>query len=483
MHKKQRNNFMLKRGLLTILFMFTLCRVARAQNLCPPGIASDKLICLIPQSIGLSEELSVSTAANPQFSSSLSRSLRSLNTAAAEESALLPLASPPSGVVFTWDPAAKILVPSEGSLGPVLADRAETIGKYKVFLGVSYQHFAFNRIDGISLKQLPETITQPYDSTDVPGRTCSINGDNATDCGFIRDYVKTSTRIDLKSDEVTTYIVFGVTDRIDVSAAIPITSIRMHASTTATIVDQAHSGVFVFPIVPGVCGGVAGGVIVPCLTSSFSNARSVSGIGDITLRVKGTAWQSDRGRLALGVDIRTPTGDPLDFLGTGAAGVAPFVVWSMRSRISPHFLASFAVNGSSVIAGDITVGSKAKLPGQFKYASGTDVRVTKWLTTAFDMIGQQVFQAGRTSKTTASAPGECLDTSGNCDPALGFGPAVAQPSLTTSTGSFNTTSMSIGVKAKPFGANLIITANTLFGLSNGGLHSQVVPLLGLSYMF
>jgi hypothetical protein len=483
---------MLKYGLIAILFTLAWCRVVASaqQDLCPAGIASDKLICLIPQSIGVNESLLVSSSNSSQFTlSSLNRNLRSLSSSAAEESALLPLASPPSGIVFTWDPAAKILVPSEGSLGPVLADRAETIGKHKVFLGVSYQHFSFNRIDGISLKQLPETLTLPDDSADGPPNvTCSINGlnpgpSNTGQCGFIRDVITTSTRIDLKSDEVTTFITFGLTDRIDVSAAIPITNIRMQASTTATIIDNAQSGVFSFPIVPGVCGGVSGGFIVPCLSSSSSDSRSVSGIGDITLRVKGTAWQSDSAALALGVDIRTPTGDPLNFLGTGAAGVAPFVIWSFRSRVSPHFLASFAVNGSSVIAGDTNVGSKAKLPGQLKYASGADVRVTKWLTTAVDMIGQQVYQAGRTSKATVTTPGECLDPSGNCDPVQGLGPNVALPSLTSSTGTFTTTSLSIGVKAKPFGANLIITANTLFALSNGGLRSQVVPLLGLSYMF
>jgi hypothetical protein len=485
MHKRQGIDFMLKHGLLTTLLTLTLFRVvANAQNICPAGVASDKLICVIPQSVGPNESLPVTSSNSSQFSlSSLTGSLRSLSSSVAEESALLPLASPPSGYVFTWDPAAKILVPSEGGLGPVLSDRAETIGKHKVFLSLNYQHFSFNRIDGIDLKHLPSTLTQPDDSTDIPGHTCSINGDNAADCAFIRDVITTDTRIDLKSDQFITFITFGLTGRIDVSAAIPIINIRMKATTTATIVDNAHSGVFTFPILPGVCGGVSSGLIQPCLSSSFSDSRSISGIGDITLRVKGTAWQNDRAGLALGADIRTPTGDPLNFLGTGAAGVAPFVIWSFRSRVSPHFLASFSVNGSSVIAGDFTTGSVGKLPGQFKYASGADVRVTKWLTTAVDMIGQQVFQADRTSKATVKTPRECLDASGNCDPALGFGPDVAHTTLTSSTGTFNATSMSIGVKAKPFDANLIVTANILFGLTNGGLRSQVVPMLGLAYMF
>jgi hypothetical protein len=497
MLKKQGSHFMLKRGLLTILFTLALCRFASAQqDLCPDGVPSDKLICLIPQSIGVSESLTVGTTAGgggltvghtPFALSSLGNSLKSLSSSAAEESALLPLASPPSGIVFTWDPAAKILVPSEGSLGPVLADRAETIGKHKVFLGISYQHFSFIRFDGISLKQLPETILQADDSVDVPGRTCSINGDNTGACGFIRDVIATNTRIDVKSDEFTTFITYGLTDRIDVSAAIPIVNIRMDASTTATLVENGHERpAYSFPVVAGVCGATdpsSGILTVPCLSSSSSGSRSVSGIGDITLRVKGTAWQSDHAGLALGVDIRTPTGDPLNFLGAGAAGVSPFVIWSFRGRISPHFLASFAVNGSSVIAGDISVGSKAKLPGQFKYVSGADFRVTKWLTTAVDMIGQQVFEAGRASIATVNTPGECLDTSGGCSLAAGFGPSVARPTIAASTGSFNTTSASIGLKAKPFDANLIITANTLFSLTNAGLRSQVVPLLGVSFMF
>src|SRR5262249_24192434 len=148
-------------------------------------------------------------------------SLRSLSSSAAEESALLPLASPPSGIIFVWNQAAKVFVPASGSLGPILADRAETIGKRKIFLRASYQHFSFNRIDEISLKQLPDILTQPDDSTDVPGRTCSINGDNTGPCAFIRDFIMTRTRIDLKGDEVTTFITYGLTDRIDVSAAIP----------------------------------------------------------------------------------------------------------------------------------------------------------------------------------------------------------------------------------------------------------------------
>jgi hypothetical protein len=44
------------------------------------------------------------------------------------------------------------------------------------------------------------------------------------------------------------------------------------------------------------------------------------------------------------------------------------------------------------------------------------------------------------------------------------------------------TNASIGIKAKPF-SNLLITANVLLKLNDGGLRARAVPLLGVSYTF
>jgi hypothetical protein len=261
----------------------------------------------------------------------------------------------------------------------------------------------------------------------------------------------------------------------------------MAAFSTATIVDNSHSNVHSFPIVDD-CGSTSGGVIVPCLVNSFSNVRSVSGIGDITFRVKANAWKSENERagVALGVDVRAPTGDALNFLGAGTFGVRPFVVWSYRWRIAPHWSVGYQMNGDSLLAGDISTGKKVRLPGALTYSAGADFWVTKWLTGAFDLLGQQVFEADRTLVTKVVVPGACVDTSGNCDSAQGFAPSKLDPSLSHSTASFNTTSMSVGVKVRPFGSSssLLVTGNALIGLnSSGGLHSKVVPLLGISYAF
>ncbi len=161
---------MLKRRFLIGLFCVLSPTLSLAQDLCPPGVASNKLICVIPQAFGVSQTLNVGSSNSSLFRlETLKDSLQPLNSSVARESALLPLASPSSGITFLWDPAAKISVPSADSLGPILGERADTIGKYKVFLGLSYQSFQFDRLDGVNLKQLPVAITQLDDSQTFGG--------------------------------------------------------------------------------------------------------------------------------------------------------------------------------------------------------------------------------------------------------------------------------------------------------------------------
>jgi hypothetical protein len=402
-----------------------------------------------------------------------------LDSAVARQAALLPLASPSSGITFSWDSAAKVFITSTDSFGPVLSDRPETIGKYRVFIAFDYQYFKFDSLDGISLKKLPVVLTHQDDAIDGSpplGSPCSINppdsASNEGSCSYVRDVVKTDNRLDLKIHQFTTFITFGITDRIDVSAAIPIENVRLGMSSTATIIhnDNDFETLHAFP--DTTCS------TPPCLVNSFSNFRSASGIGDITLRVKGTAWKGERAGLGLGVDIRVPTGDQLNFTGSGAAGVRPFVVWSYKSRISPHGLVGYEVNGSSLIAGDISTGTKDRLPSQLTYSGGADVWLTKWATAAFDLVGQEVFQARRATLTTFQELGPCGSDLSCANPP----PGSKDSNLSQSTASYNISSASLGMKIKPF-ASLLITGNVLLKLNNGGLRANVVPLVGLSYTF
>jgi hypothetical protein len=455
--------------------------IGMAQNLCPAtSTPSTKLICIVPQVFGTNGFVLPGGSGPPQLVGSFDgNSLTPLNSAIAVQSVLLPLASPSSGITYSWDPAAKTFSPSTDSFGPIYGERADTIGKYHLFLGVGYQYLAFSSMDGNNLKSLPEVFTQPdtpLDPTTTPITTCSVSGNNTGACAFIRDVVTVANRVDYKVQEVTTFMTFGLTNRIDISVAIPIEDVKMSITSNATIVDNSGSGFHAFNTRPG-CGSPT----TNCLNQLFSNSGGATGIGDITVRLKGTVWKGERSGLALGADISIPTGDSLNFLGSGAAGVKPFIVWSYRARVSPHLGAGFEANGSSRIAGDITVGSKERLPSQLVYSAGADVWLTKRITAAFDLIGQSVFQTQRLLKTQYTELGACLQAYPSCS-----GPPFAtpnvDPNINQSTGNINVLNASAGLKVK-LASNLLFTGNAVFKTNGAGLRARVIPMGEISYTF
>jgi len=461
-----------------------------AQNRCPDGTKSTKLACIIPQVYGTNglQAENPDAIGTGQFSSNfLAESLRPIEASIARQSALLPLASPSSGFIYDWDSTNKIFIQSTDSFGPIFGERAETIGRHRVFLGFAYQYLKFNSLDGVNLKKLPVLLTQPDDTTTFQGDpVCTINlpspnpissatgnprFSNTGNCGYIRDVINSANSIDLKIHQFTTFITFGLTSKIDVSVAIPIENVRMAVSSDSTIVvnDSPTRSFHAFAPTTD-CPSL-------CLHRVFTNSGTASGIGDITLRVKGTAWKGERAALALGVDVRVPTGDQLNFTGAGAAGVKPFVAWSFRSRVSPHVIVGYESNGSSVIAGDLSTGSKDKLPGQLTYSAGADFWLTKWLTTAVDLVGQAIFQGQRISVSTTHDLGACDSLS--CQNPMSPKPYF---DLTPSTGTLNITNASIGLKIRPT-STLLITGNVLVKLNEAGLRANVVPLVGISYTF
>src|SRR5207302_758110 len=113
----------------------------------------------------------------------------------------------------------------------------------------------------------------------------------------------------------------------------------------------------------------------------FTASGSASGIGDVTLRLKGFAKGGRAGSAAFGLDLRLPTGDAMNLLGTGAAGVQPFAILSTTvDRVSPHVNVAYQWNGSSVLAGNPSTGESANFPDQAIYAAGIDVAANRRLT-------------------------------------------------------------------------------------------------------
>ncbi len=185
--------------------------------------------------------------------------------------------------------------------------------------------------------------------------------------------------------------------------------------------------------------------------------------------MKGTTNRWGRAALALAADVRLPTGDELNFLGAGAPGFKPFLIFSYNYRkISPRVNVGYQFNGKSILAGgDVATGQKGDLPGQFLYSAGVDVGVSPKFSLAVDFLGQRIIDAQRVSLIkafdAADPPNQTeFDTL-----------AFSQRSVDTADAAF-------GFKVNP-ASGLLVTFNAIVKLNQGGLRSRVTPLIGVSF--
>ena len=510
------------RALLLILLSAALSGpIARAQtvptDVCP---FSKKLICVVPEVFGVNglqqgigALRKIDSHMGGHFEQSFLSNLTPLNVAVGSELTLLPLGSPGAGLIYTYDAALKTFKVSTEDFGPVLTERANTVGTHKLRIGFSYQHFSFSTLDGASVKSLPIVFTHIGDVSDftgngVPAANCNANPapgqSNTGACGFVRDFISTTNDIALRLNQFTAYATFGLTRRIDVSLAVPIIDVRMDVTSDATIVDNSHSGDHQFSSTDPTCPLPPGSALPPtspCAHKIFTNSNSATGIGDIVLRAKGTLWEGERAAVALGADVRFASGDELNFLGSGTTGFRPFAIFSYAARVAPHVNVGYEVNGESTLAGTITppqpVGlpqnittpsslTKGHLPNQFIYSGGVDVvLVPRRLAGAFDVISQRVLRAQRAIVVNQTFPGACGPAGlSPSDPnyCTTPGPNITQPTLSATKSSFNITNASLGLKVRA-SDKFLIFGNALIKLDKGGLRAKVVPLVGASYSF
>jgi Putative MetA-pathway of phenol degradation len=519
-----------KQALLLALITVLWSGSAFAQS-GPCSSQSNKLACALPQEFGpglafndVLEPVGRHPAHFSVGTSDFAATIKPLTSEISRQANLLPIASPSSGVVLVYDRSINSFVTATDSLGPVLGERAETVGRHHLFIGFSYQFFNFDKLDGINLNNFPAVLTHTADNMDNSNsktgvtRNCSLTGsDNLGSCSFVRDRIDTANSISLKVNQYTTYLTFGLTKRIDVSMVIPIENVRMSLGSQATIVPGSDGIYTPTPGSPdatsknqnGLTNGApyffhlwrgcpdtspatgVAGLAPACLNHTFPDAafagggpapsNSATGIGDVVARVKWNAWEGERAGFAAGMDVRFPTGDALNYLGSGSYGFKPFAVFSYRARISPHVLVGYEWNTDSITAGDLTTGAKGSLPNDFTYTVGADAKILKWLTGNFDIVGQRIFGADTVSEVQQSFLANCGLCTTNPNPAT-----VSLQSLQSNPNtSYNITNASIGIKARilPKVSRLVFTANVLVRLDDGGLGSKPAPLFGLGYTF
>jgi len=258
----------------------------------------------------------------------------------------------------------------------------------------------------------------------------------------------------------------GLSDKLDVSIALPIVDVRVGMSSNATIYN------FEPPPVNHTFADITNNpreTYINQFNAILTNSGSATGIGDLRLRGKYVAWRDakEKSAVAVGMDLRLPTGDAYKFLGSGTWGIRPFVIYSYSARVSPHASGGFEGNGNSILAGTVTSQpvTKAQLPNVFTYSAGADASIRRWIGLSGDYIGTSLLNAARIENSTFT------DYKG-----------INHANVNTFTSTVNQANISLGAKVRPV-ARLLVTGNVLFRLNDEGLHFKPSPLIGVSYVF
>ncbi len=355
----------------------------------------------------------------------------------------LPLPTPAAGFTYQFDPALGVFTRTTNSFGPIMSERAETIGRHRLSIGLATQRLEFDSIEGLDLKRIPAVFSH----------------DNAELRGGREDVITTTNAVEATVTRSTLFLSYGVTNSFDVSVAVPYITARMVVTSDATIrrlgttIPETHF----FRMTDDSVGDRR-------IFTAFGDA---SGIGDINVRAKVTLKRTERHGFALGVDARMPSGDEHNLLGTGAAAVQPYAVWSASvGPFSPHVNAGYQWNGSSVLAGAAQENQSRDLPDVVRYSAGGAVELHPRVTLAVDLVGRWVIDSPRLSRQTFRA----LD--GRSEFA----------DIAFRKGSLHELSAATGFKLNIVD-RLLLNANLLFRLNSAGLMDKVSPLIGLEYAF
>jgi hypothetical protein len=327
---------------------------------------------------------------------------------------------------FTFDIERGIPVQTTESLGPLLTERATTLGARKLDVTFTYTRVNFTKLQGKDLNNLELTF-----------RRNDVNeGCDPSVRQFLArcDIIKADLKVDLTEDIFALIGTYGLTSEWDVGVVIPVTHIRFIAKAHAAIFDQSGR----------IRGGTTFGDIPihqfgPDSTPpDASGGGDETGLGDIIIRTKYNFLRNYDGfipDLAFLVELKLPTGDEDQLLGTGGTNVSGFIAASKTYGrwFTPHVNLGYEID------------AKDTRESSFRYALGFDARVFPELSLAADVIGRY--------KPDGTGTGDHI------------------------------VDLSLGAKWNPI-KSLILRGNVQIPLDkNSGLRADFIPTVGIEYLF
>jgi hypothetical protein len=263
------------------------------------------------------------------------------------ELSTLPTLSSSTGFVYRMDrDLGGTFVRSSESFGPLFVERSLTAGTLRPAFGAAYQETRFNRIDGRSLTDGTLVAT------------------GARLAGAAAPFDVETVSIALRTRTLTLSTNVGVTDRLDVSAALPLMRLTMNGERVDTL----------------------RGVTTLQATASVD----ASGVGDMVLRAKYNALRSGGTGISIGAEARLPTGAEENLLGAGEFSVKPRLIGSVESgSVSVHTEVGYSFGG---------------LSRELDYSGAVAIAANERITFVGEMLGRRLDSGGRIAETVAPHP-------------------------------------------------------------------------------
>jgi hypothetical protein len=326
---------------------------------------------------------------------------------------VLELATLPSssggGFTYRLDPTLGTVIRASDSFGPLFTERSLLAGRGRASFGMSFSSVIYENIDGRNLR----------DGTLVS--TASVFRGETTPF----DIETMSLRF--RTDTVTLNGTVGITDQFDISAGIPFIRLNLEGERVDTYRGRQ--------------------------LLQATGSASASGLGDVVLRARYNVYRSGASGMAIGGEMRLPTGNEEDLLGAGSTSFTPRVIGSYeQDRVGIHGELGYTFRGVSEA---------------LTYAGAVTAVAAPRVTLVGELLGRRLRAVGRLVETTLPHPRLA---------------GVDTVRLTSSDETADRLILVGGFKWN-IASTWLLTANILRPLTDVGLNARWVPSVTFDYWF
>ena len=217
-----------------------------------------------------------------------------------------------------------------------------------------------------------------------------------------------SLSLNVKTDMIAPFASYGLSNRWDVGLVVPIVRVQLNPTITSTI-DRISTASD--PLIHSWNG-------LGQTTKIENLSGTATGIGDIVLRTKYRFIDATQGGVAADVDVRLPTGDKENLLGTGAVQTKLLLIASGEiARFAPHVNFGYTFSHGGLSSSLTTLPTSnlpanaptqtqinnetgislvdPHLPDEINYVAGVDIAAHSLVTISADMVGRTLRDSQR----------------------------------------------------------------------------------------